>query len=243
MLDQAHDLRRLATEHCRPKAACMAGRPRLLAVAGGKGGVGATTAAIELAEKLTRAGWRTLLVDADPRGGDVAMRCGVEERYSLADLLAGRRDLADVIESTASGVQVVAGAPWADDTGRSPAACRLIDLLAAAGTHADVVVVDLGNNGAAVRPVCEAADAIVMVTTSEPAAVLSTFTAIKRLTRYASSAAASQPFALHVLVDNGKNNRAATIAQHRLATACRRLLGVDIVFTSPDTKPRPAVAA
>ena len=68
MLDQAHDLRRLATE-CRPTAARSAGRPRLLALTGGKGGVGTTTMAIRLATTLTQAGQRTLLVDADPRGG------------------------------------------------------------------------------------------------------------------------------------------------------------------------------
>ena len=45
MLDQAHDLRRLATQCNRTESARCDGRPPLVVVAGGKGGVGTTTVA------------------------------------------------------------------------------------------------------------------------------------------------------------------------------------------------------
>ncbi len=109
MLDQAHDLRRLAIERSRPMTADSTARPTLLAVTGGKGGVGTTTIAINLATALAAAGKRPLLVDADPRGGDAALWCDIQERYTLADLLAGRRTWAEVIEPAAGGVRLVAG--------------------------------------------------------------------------------------------------------------------------------------
>ena len=108
MPDQAYDLRQLAThrQHAREGVrhrlceapsgpfrqtvpGTFAGRPALLAVAGGKGGVGTTTVALGLARALARTGKRIMLVDADARGGDAAMLCGIEERSTLANR-AGR---------------------------------------------------------------------------------------------------------------------------------------------------------
>jgi MinD-like ATPase involved in chromosome partitioning or flagellar assembly len=185
MLDQAHDLRRLATERGRPNAARAAVWPSLLVVMGGKGGVGTTTTAVHLATALAHTGKRTLLVDADPRGGDAAVRCGLDERYTLADLLAGRRSWGDVIQTTRSGVQLVAGSRWSED-GSFGAAERLLELLSTSSLPADVAVIDVGNSpGRAVARICQPAETIVMVTTSEPTAVMGTFAAIRTLTRFA----------------------------------------------------------
>lgn len=118
MLDQAYDLRRLTMQHSGPASPDAGQRPALLAVAGGKGGVGTTTAAVKLAEALTQAGQRTLLIDADPRGGNAAMLCGIEERYSLADVLSGRRRLADAVETAVSGLRLMAGIAGPRNSGK-----------------------------------------------------------------------------------------------------------------------------
>lgn len=235
MSDQAHDLRRLAMEHGRPEAARAAGRPELLAVTGGKGGVGTTTVAIGLAVARAQSGKRTLLIDADPRGGDVALRCGAEERYTLADLLAGRQTWANVIATAPIGIQLVAGARWSEDLRErsSAAAQRLVDLLDDANLHADLVVLDLGNNlGRAEQRLCGAADAIMMVTTGEAAALLGTFAAIKTLTCFvrhgAGADAADSLFSLHLTVNRARTVQDAKLVRRRLDWACRRLLGINL---------------
>jgi flagellar biosynthesis protein FlhG len=233
MLDQADDLRRLATQRGCPELPCATRRPTILAVAGGKGGVGTTATALRLTESLTQAGRRALLVDADPRGGNAAMLCRVEERHSLADVLAGRHNWAEVIETGPSGIRLIAGARWSEDLGHgSPAAAqRLIELLSDQSSQADVAVIDLGNSpGRAVRSICRAADAIVMVTTTDTAAVVGTLAAIRALAPSGQNQDGIHVAApLYVLVNMAKSAPEAAVVHGRIARACRRLLGIEII--------------
>jgi flagellar biosynthesis protein FlhG len=236
MLDQADDLRRLATHYGCPVAPCATQRPTVLAVAGGKGGVGTTTIAMRLTELLTQAGRRALLVDADPRGGNAAMLCRIEERYSLADVLAGRRNWAEAIETGPSGIRLVAGARWSEDLGHgSPAAAeRLIGLLSDSGSQTDVAVIDVGNSpGRAVRSICRTADAVVMVTTTDTAAVVGTFAAIRALLQSARNqsgiAAGTSTSPFYLLVNTAKSADEAKVVHGQIARACRRLLGIKII--------------
>ncbi len=235
MLDQAHDLRRLAMHDGRRQAPPAAARPSLLVVTGGKGGVGTTTVALELAKEVAQAGRRVLLVDADPRGGNAALLCGIEERHSLADVLAGRHTWAEAAEAAPGGIRLIAGARWSGDLGHgSPAAVeRLTELLRDDSSQTDVAVVDVGNSpGRAVQRICRMADAIVMVTTGDTPAVVATFAAIRALAlprRNQDGIDAAEPGeVIYVRVNRAPTTRDAQRVYNRLARACRRLLGIEI---------------
>ncbi len=114
MSDQADELRRLVLLDPRTGAAGGDERPRLLVIAGAKGGVGATTTAVNLAVALADHGARVVLLDADPPRAGVASLCGLDSPHGVADVLAARRDIHEVLVRGPAGIQVAPGV-WAPD--------------------------------------------------------------------------------------------------------------------------------
>jgi chromosome partitioning protein len=76
-------------------------RPRVLALANQKGGVGKTTTTVNLAAALAQAGLRVLVVDNDPQG-NASTALGIEhhsEVPSTYDVLVEGEPLADVVQA------------------------------------------------------------------------------------------------------------------------------------------------
>lgn len=77
-------------------------RPRVIAVANQKGGVGKTTTAVNLGASLADLGYRTLVIDLDPQG-NASTGLGVNTReleLSMYDVMLNDTNLDDCIEGT-----------------------------------------------------------------------------------------------------------------------------------------------
>jgi DNA-binding response OmpR family regulator len=114
----------------------------VIAIAGAKGGVGATTLAVNVAAALA-AQHRTLLIDLEASGAD-AVHLGLEPQHGLTDLLeleSGPNDptaLQQVLTPHNSGLQLLAAA----ESNLEPARVGLI--LNHAAALCEVCVLDLG---------------------------------------------------------------------------------------------------
>jgi flagellar biosynthesis protein FlhG len=225
MLDQAFELRQLM------RFAARDGRRqrqlRLIAVAGARSGVGATTVALNLAVELSRHGQRTVLVDADLEGGAIAARCGIDEGIDralsgVADVLTGRRDLREVLREGPFGLSIATGVCRVEhtDAWNEAAQDRLIRALRELEDVADVVVLDAGRGvSPAGHHFCEAADEVLVVTTTKDDALLDAYATLK-----ATHQQGHRP-KVRVLFNRVGSDADAHSARERLTQTCRRFLG------------------
>lgn len=221
MSDQANQLRQLARLQV-PAAPPDRAGPRLLAVSGGKGGVGATTVAMNLAATLARRAYRTGLVDADPQG-DAAVRCRLQERYTLADVLSGRRTVREALVRGPAGMLVLPGVWESEQVLESSASAqdRLVQQLQGIADQVDCLVVDTGDGrGRLVRRIWQAADLALVVTTPELDSLMAAYNSIKTLS------AGLDQLPIATLVTMAANATMAEDTHLRLARACLRFLGI-----------------
>ena len=89
-------------------------RTRVIAVSSGKGGVGKTNVAANVAVALARSGKRVLVLDADIGLGNLDVLLGLVPRYTIEDVLSGVRTLDEITVEGPAGIRVLparGGAP------------------------------------------------------------------------------------------------------------------------------------
>ena len=224
MRDQASTLRKLVLDTAREEHGTKIRTPRVIAIAGGRPGVGVTTLALNLSTALTARGLRVLLVDTDlhptAENTSLADYCQIVPADTIADVLSFRRDVHEIVHSGPDGIQIVPGSPVAQPTVSSTALDRLLNQCRAMGRHADLVILDVGSYVDSSMQQCwEQADELVMVTTPQPNAIMDTYATLKSITPTPSQ----QPIYCTVNQTSSNVEESQTVFE-RLDRSCRRFL-------------------
>ena len=194
MSDQADSLRQLIRAREGPTA--LAEPPpaaerepsvaRSLVFTSGKGGVGASNLALNVAIALGEYGQRVVLVDADLGLANIDLLCGMSPESDLGDVLEQSRPLADAIVLGPGEIQIIPGAHGSRTLAEvlEDAPTRLARELVDLEAEADFLIIDAGSGlGPSIRSLAAAADQVVIVTTPEPTSVADAHAAIQRLHR------------------------------------------------------------
>jgi flagellar biosynthesis protein FlhG len=211
----------------RYRQSALSSRPYVITVTSGKGGVGKSTISLNLALKLSDFGKRVLLFDADANLGGIDVMLGVVPRFRLSHVLRGERDIEDVLISPSPGLRLLPGSSGEVDyplmTG--PAQMQLLDDLQLMEEKCDILVID---TGAGLTPeiigYAERSDETIVVTSTEPTAVMDAYAMINILT------AAKRETVISVLVNNARLPRDAEDAAQKLKSAVSHFLKRDINY-------------
>lgn len=181
-MDQAEQLRNIikAENVQRPMA-------RVLTVTSGKGGVGKSNTAINLAIQFRKQGQRVIILDADFGLANIEIMFGTVPKHNLCDLIYQGKSIREIITWGPMDVGFVSGGSGIvgmSNLSRDYLA-YIIKNLAELDAIADIIIVDTGAGIAdAVLEFLVASGEILLITTPEPTSITDSYSLLKALNRH-----------------------------------------------------------
>lgn len=182
-MDQAEQLRNIIKANSLPQ------RPmaRVITVTSGKGGVGKSNTAINLAIQFRKMGQRVIILDADFGLANIEIMFGTVPKHNLCDLIYQGKNIKDIITWGPMEVGFISGGSGI--AGMSNLSRDylnyIIQNLAELDEMADTIIVDTGAGiSDAVLEFLVASGEILLVTTPEPTSITDSYSLLKALGRH-----------------------------------------------------------
>lgn len=194
---------------------------RSIAVTGGKGGVGKSNFAANIAVSLAAQNKKVTLLDADFGLANVDLLFGRNPKFHLGHVLAGKLNLDDILVDLPCGVQLLPGGSGLEELANFSDAAhkRLLAELATFEGATDFMIIDTAAGIASnVTGILSAASEIVVVTTPEPTAVVDAYATIKTINKHAAGKLVS------LVVNNAANFADAEQVFRQLSLTTDRFL-------------------
>lgn len=159
-------------------------KTKVIAITGGKGGVGKTTVAVNLGVAIAKSGLHCMLLDADFGLANVDVMLGKKPLYNLSHVAEGLCDLSEVILTGPQGLEIIPASNGQTKMANIELAevKGLIDLISNYPKQPDVLLIDTSAGiSDGVMGLAAAADEIIVVVCNEPSSITDAYAVIKLL--------------------------------------------------------------
>lgn len=198
---------------------------RVISIASGKGGVGKSSFAVNLAITMSRLGVRVLILDADFGLANVDVMLGITTRLDLSYFLRGEKTLHEIIQLGHEGVRFISGGSGVGELINMSESqiSQLLAKIVHLDAPIDLIIMDAGAGVSnTIMQVLLASSETIVVTTAEPTSVLDAYALVKTIVKHN----ASHP--LHVIANKCENMREAQSIQTGFVDVCGRHLGKNV---------------
>ncbi|MBZ0258721.1 MinD/ParA family protein, partial [bacterium] len=201
----------------------MQSKTKVIAITGGKGGVGKTNLTCNLAIAMQRMNKRVIVMDADLSLANVDVLLGLTPRHNLSHVLSGQKTIQEIMVSGPEGLGVIPGGSGLEELSQlsDEQVGRLFDAFASLTPEPDVFLID---TAAGIHPnvlqFLLAADQSIVVTTPEPPAYTDAYALIKTLRRHHTKSE------LGVVINMAGDSREANDVARLMSQICTKMLGV-----------------
>ena len=176
MIDQASGLRKMQNPQY----------IKVIAVSGGKGGVGKTNVSLNTAISLAKLGKRVLVLDADLGLANVDVMLGLRVKRNLSHVLSGECELDDIIIQGPAGINIIPATSGTQSmVDLTPAEhAGLIRAFSDMKTKFDILIVDTAAGiSDMVLSFCRASQDVLLVVCDEPTSITDCYALMKLLSR------------------------------------------------------------
>jgi len=159
---------------------------QVIAVTGGKGGVGKSNVSVNMSIALAEMGRRVVLLDADLGLANIDVLLGIKSKNNISNVLSGEVPLKDILVNGPGGIKIIPAASGTQAMSQL-APEEHVGLIRAFSTIADqldVLVVDTAAGiSDGVVTFVKAAQEVLVVVTDEPTSITDAYALIKLLNR------------------------------------------------------------
>ena len=159
---------------------------KVITITSGKGGVGKTSIAINLAMQIAAMNKKVIIIDADMGLANVEVMLGIRPKYDLGDIMYGDMKLSDVITEGPMGIGFVSGGSGIHELNNltHEQIENMTDRLYELDELADYVIVDTGAGiSDTIMQFVKVSSQVLVVTTPEPTSITDAYAVLKGLNR------------------------------------------------------------
>lgn len=200
---------------------------KIVTITSGKGGVGKTNLAVNLAIALKKMGINVLIIDADLGLSNVEVLLGISPKYTVKDVLEGKKEILSIIEEGPFGIKFISGGSGIVDLANldEDRLFRLIETAETINRYFDIVLIDTGAGiSKNVIEFVMMSDEVIVITTPEPTSITDAYAIIKAII--------TRSFAhrINVLVNRVQNGKEAEEIFYRLSGVIKRFLQREVEY-------------
>lgn len=180
-MDQAEKLRNIVKQQKSPRHIS-----RVITVTSGKGGVGKSSIAVNLAIAFSRLGKRVIILDADFGLANIEVMLGIRPKYNLADLMFRGKNLSDIITEGPENIGFISGGSGIQELTNmtKDQIIYLIGKLVELDDMSDIIIIDTGAGITdSVLEFLAASSEVILVATPEPTSITDAYALLKTLNR------------------------------------------------------------
>lgn len=200
---------------------------QVIGIASGKGGVGKTSIASNLAVSLVMRGHKVMLFDADLGLANAQLAFGCRTEFNFSHVLSGEKTLKEIIVTTRPGVRLVPGASGMQYLASLDAskAAGIVQAFSALDEEIDYFIIDSAAGIAdSVVTFMQAAQRRYIVMRDEPSSIADAYGMIKVLSL---ELGLNEIYLVPNMVET---QEAGEVLYTRVNDVCKRFLGVDIGY-------------
>ena len=225
-MDQATQLRNIVRNSQNTKKMA-----RVITVTSGKGGVGKSNVAINLAVELKKKGKKVIIFDADFGLANIEVMFGAVPKHNLADVIYHGTSIADVVTMGPLDIGFISGGCGIAQLSQlnMQQVSVLVNSIGQLDTMADVVIIDTGAGiSGTVLEFLVASGEVLLVTTPAPTSITDSYSLLKSLSRHERFDRAGT--SIRMIANRVEDTQEGQQLYQKLNTVVKKFLNLELGF-------------